>query len=94
VPYFDYLFIQTISIHVNGTNLQINLTLTGSKQMPLSSHIFKLDSIKPQLSNSAGSRTFANADNFPILSGWSMAAYLLRLKRVAIREPHWHPNAS
>ena len=23
-----------------------------------------------------------------------MAAYLLRLKRGGVREPHWHPNAS
>ena len=62
--------------------------------MPVSPHTFKLDSIPPQLSNSAGSRTFANTDNFPILSGWSMAVYLLRLKKDGIREPHWHPNAS
>jgi hypothetical protein len=30
---------------------------------------FNLDGTTPQFSNAAGSRTIANADNFPILNG-------------------------
>ena len=70
-------------------------TPSEPKQMPHTSpHTFNLDSTSPQFSNFAGSRTIANADNFPILSSWSMAIYLLRLKNGSVREPHWHPNAA
>src|SRR5690242_8960159 len=53
---------------------------------------FNLDGTTPQVSNSNGSRTIANANNFPVLSGMGML--LLRLEKGGIREPHWHPNAS
>jgi oxalate decarboxylase len=39
-----------------------------------------------------GTRTIANADNFPILKDISL--YFLRLESKGIREPHWHPNAA
>lgn len=55
-------------------------------------YTFNLDGTTPQVSNSNGSRTIANADNFPVLSGMGML--LLRLEKGGIREPHWHPNAS
>jgi oxalate decarboxylase len=55
-------------------------------------HTFNLDNTKPQAVCKGGSRTTANADNFPILKG--MALYMLRLDRDGIREPHWHPNAA
>ncbi len=35
-----------------------------------------------------------NVDNFPILNGNGMAAYLLRLKKRGVYEPHWLPNAA
>jgi len=55
-------------------------------------YAFNLDGTTPQVSNSNGSRTIANANNFPVLSGMGML--LLRLEKGGIREPHWHPNAS
>lgn len=55
-------------------------------------YTFNLDGTTPQVSNSNGSRTIANANNFPVLSGMGML--LLRLEKGGIREPHWHPNAS
>ncbi len=68
-------FSKTFAALSNGTNPQTNfLTPSESKQISHTSpHTFNLDSISPQLSNAAGSRTIANADNFPILGGWSMA---------------------
>jgi hypothetical protein len=30
----------------------------------------------------------------PILNGWAMSPYLLRLEKGGVREPHWHPNAA
>ena len=57
-------------------------------------YTFNLDGTAPQVSNSNGSRTTANADNFPVLSGMGMAMYFLRLEKGGVREPHWHPNAS
>jgi oxalate decarboxylase len=80
-----------------------NTTYTNNSQISVSPqpkqltspHTFNLDVTTPQFSNaSGGSRTIANADNFPILNGNGMAIYLLRLKKGAVREPHWHPNAS
>jgi oxalate decarboxylase len=59
-----------------------------------SPHTFNLDATTPRLSNAGGGRTFANADNFPILNGWAMSPYLLRLEQGGVGEPHWHPNAA
>jgi oxalate decarboxylase len=80
-----------------------NTTYTNSSQISASTqpkemaspHVFNLDTAIPQISNiQGGSRTIANADNFPIFNGSGMATYLLRLKKGGVYEPHWHPNAS
>src|ERR671927_417220 len=54
-------------------------------------HRFNLEAIKPQAVCNGGTRSMANADNFPILKG--MAVYSLQLEKGGVREPHWHPNA-
>src|SRR6476469_5277182 len=59
-----------------------------------SAHAFNLDSTTPQFYNSAGSQTIAASNNFPILAGWGMATFLIRLKENGVREPHWHPNSA
>ena len=59
-----------------------------------SAHAFNLDSTTRQFSNSAGSQTIAASNNFPILAGWGMATFLIRLKRNGVLEPHWHPNSA
>lgn len=71
-----------------------NLVSPFEQKQKSSPYTFKLDLTIPQFSNAAGSRTFANADNFPVLNEWSMSTYLLRLKGDGVREPHWHPNAA
>jgi oxalate decarboxylase/phosphoglucose isomerase-like protein (cupin superfamily) len=81
-----------------------NMTYTNSNQTSVSPqpkemaslpHVFNLDTAMPQISHiNGGSRTIVNADNFPILNGNGMAAYLLRLKKGGVYEPHWHPNAA
>jgi oxalate decarboxylase len=80
-----------------------NTTYTNSSQASFSPpqpkamtspHVFNLDTAMPQISNTSGSRTIVNADNFPIFNGNGMAAYLLRLKQGGVYEPHWHPNAA
>jgi oxalate decarboxylase len=57
-------------------------------------HVFNLDSTTPQFSNSIGSQTIAASNNFPILVGWGMATFLIRLKENGVLEPHWHPNSA
>lgn len=54
-------------------------------------HLFHLQQTKPQKMRPGGSRTDANAGNFPVLSGMSLSYLLIQPK--AFREPHWHPNA-
>jgi oxalate decarboxylase len=79
-----------------------NTTYTNNSQISIppqqkeiaSPHVFNLDITIPQISNISGSRTIVNADNFSIFNGNGMATYLLRLKKGAVYEPHWHPNAA
>jgi oxalate decarboxylase len=54
-------------------------------------HTFNLEAMKPQAVCNGGTRSMANADNFPILKG--MAVYSLQLENGGVREPHWHPNS-
>jgi len=83
-----------VSTTGNSSNASIPLNSTSPKlgANMNSVYTFNLDGTVPQISNSFGSRTTANADNFPILSG--MGVLLLRLEKGGVREPHWHPNAS
>lgn len=83
-----------VSTTGNSTNASspVNNTSSQLKANTNSVYTFNLDGTVPQLSNSNGSRTTANVDNFPILSGMGML--LLRLEKGGVREPHWHPNAS
>ena len=76
-----------------NNNNNNNQTSIASKPMT-SPHVFNLDAAIPQISNTSGSRTITNADNFQILNGNGMAIYLLRIKKGGVYEPHWHPNAA
>jgi oxalate decarboxylase len=57
----------------------------------MSSHLFRLDSMKPQYIYPGGKRVDCNADLFPVLS--QIALSLLTLEPKGVRIPHWHPNA-
>ena len=76
----------------SNASSQANITSSQLKAKHNSVYTFNLDGTVPEVSNPNGSRTTANADNFPILSGMGML--LLRLEKGGVREPHWHPNAS
>lgn len=81
-----------ITSNSNNASIPLKSTTPQLRANTNSVYTFNLDGTVPQISNSLGSRTTANADNFPILSGMGML--LLRLEKGGIREPHWHPNAS
>lgn len=89
-------FSKTFGTAANSTNattsnvFRSNTSLLSSR----SPHTFNLDAATPQFLNAAGSQTIANADNFPILSDWAMSAFLVRLNKGGVLEPHWHPNAA
>ncbi|MGN6822627.1 MAG: cupin domain-containing protein [Candidatus Nitrosocosmicus sp.] len=85
----------------NTTNSLVQTNASSSVQssnavssLHTSVHVFNLDSTAPQFSNSAGSQTIAASNNFPILAGWGMATFLIRLKENGVLEPHWHPNSA
>ncbi|MER5175441.1 MAG: cupin domain-containing protein [Candidatus Nitrosocosmicus sp.] len=58
------------------------------------SHKFDVQGIAPQIQTAGGTVAKANASSFPILSGSRMSFFSLIMNPGAIREPHWHPNAS
>lgn len=51
-----------------------------------------LEKVNPQIITNGGSAKIANKHSFPILE--DLALFSLRIKGEAVREPHWHPNAS
>ena len=79
------------SVQTNASSVQSSNTSPSSFHSSV--HAFNIDSTTPQFSNSAGSQTIAAANNFPILAGWGMATFLIRLKENGVLEPHWHPNS-
>lgn len=54
-------------------------------------HKFPLVATTPQLITPYGTRTFATAENFPILK--RLSVYRLLIRPGCFREPHWHANA-
>jgi oxalate decarboxylase len=80
------------SVQTNASSVQSSNTSPSSFHSSV--HAFNIDSTTPQFSNSAGSQTIAAANNFPILAGWGMATFLIRLKENGVLEPHWHPNSA
>jgi oxalate decarboxylase len=94
-------FIKIFGDIANATNNSVktnvspvNSTTTSFSSSASTLHAFNLDSTTPQFSNSAGSQTIAAAGNFPILAGWGMATFLIRIKENGVLEPHWHPNSA
>jgi oxalate decarboxylase len=79
------------SVQTNASSIQ---STTTSSSFHSSVHKFNIDSTTPQFSNSAGSQTIAAANNFPILAGWGIATFLIRIKENGVLEPHWHPNSA
>jgi oxalate decarboxylase len=87
----DFSNITNKSVQTNASSVQSGSTPSS---LHISVHAFNLDSSTPQFSNSAGSQTIAASNNFPILAGWGMATFLIRLKENGVLEPHWHPNSA
>lgn len=59
--------------------------------MATSPHLFHLSSQTPQIQREGGWRKQCTSQDLPILKKISLA--LLQLNPLAVREPHWHPNA-
>ena len=53
---------------------------------------FKLAASKPVVAVAGGTIQEAKRESFPALDGLSI--FLLRLKKGAVRIPHWHPDAN
>lgn len=87
----DFSNITNKSVQTNASSVQSGNTPSSPTT---SVHAFNLDSSTPQFSNSAGSQTIAASNNFPILAGWEMATFLIRLRENGVLEPHWHPNSA
>ena len=81
----DFSNITNKSVQTNASSVQSGNTPSS---LPTSVHAFNLDSSTPQFSNSAGSQTIAASNNFPILTGWEMATFLIRLRENGVLEPH------
>lgn len=64
----------------------------GSRFQAPQQYTFKMSSMKPTLSTEGGEVRVVDSRNFPVST--SIAAGLVRLKPGAMRELHWHPNAS
>jgi oxalate decarboxylase len=64
----------------------------GSAVQAPQQYTFKLGSMEPTKKSAAGEVRIVDSRNFPVST--SIAAGLVRLKPGAIRELHWHPNAS
>jgi len=56
------------------------------------SHRFALMAQKPRVSTPGGTLHVASAKEFPMST--TMTGIVLKLKRGAMHEPHWHPNAN
>jgi oxalate decarboxylase len=72
--------------------LEIDRYVLIKRKYMSSIHTFNLEAIKPQSVCNGGTRSMANANNFPILK--DMAIYTLHLEKEGVLEPHWHPNAA
>ena len=55
-------------------------------------YTFKMAAMQPSLSSPGGDARVVDSTNFPIAS--SIAAAMVTIKPGAMREMHWHPNAS
>lgn len=55
-------------------------------------HKIHLEKMSPQIATPYGVARIANRQSFPLLNGLSL--FSLRLFKGAVREPHWHPNAT
>jgi oxalate decarboxylase len=64
----------------------------GSSVQAAQQYTFKTASMKPTVASAGGEVRIVDSRNFPVST--SIAAGLVRLKPGAIRELHWHPNAS
>ncbi len=82
-----------IDIVIGSKPTNIQETDSSITKIP-NSHKFNIQRIPPQIQTAGGTVAKANASSFPILSGSSMPFFSLIMKPGAIRDPHWHPNAS
>jgi oxalate decarboxylase len=77
---------------VPGSLAADRASIGGSSVQAPQQYTFKMAAMKPAVSSAAGEVRIVDSRNFPVST--SIAAGLVRLKPGAMRELHWHPNAS
>jgi oxalate decarboxylase len=83
-----YIFPSTVP----GSLAADRAAIGGSGVQAPQQYTFKMSSMKPTISSAGGEVRIVDSRNFPVST--SIAAGLVRLKPGAMRELHWHPNAS
>ena len=68
------------------------MTSLGEHLESKNRYTFKMAAMQPTLSSPGGDARVVDSTNFPISS--SIAAAMVTIKPGAMREMHWHPNAS
>ena len=68
------------------------MTSLGEHLETKNRYTFKMAAMQPTLSSPGGDARVVDSTNFPISS--SIAAAMVTIKPGAMREMHWHPNAS
>ena len=68
------------------------MTSLGEHLESKNRYTFKMAAMQPTLSSPGGDARVVDSTNFPISSG--IAAAMVTIKPGAMREMHWHPNAS
>lgn len=67
-------------------------SIGGSSVQATQQYTFKMTAMEPTIKSAGGEVRMVDSRNFP--ASKTVAAGLVRLKPGAIREMHWHPNAS
>jgi oxalate decarboxylase len=75
-----------------GSLAQAKAAVGGKSVESSIQHTFKMSAMAPTVQTAGGEVRIVDSHNFP--ASKSVAAALVRLKPGAIRELHWHPNAS
>jgi len=77
---------------VPGSLAADRAAIGGSKVAAPQHYTFKASQMEPTFKNAGGEVRVVDSTNFPVST--SITAGIVRLKPGAIRELHWHPNAS
>ncbi|WP_426442595.1 cupin domain-containing protein [Bradyrhizobium genosp. P] len=87
VPKAETYIMQGEVLPLDGPQARVVRTLDPDR-----THRYSLMAQKPKISTAGGALYVASAKEFPVAT--TMTGMLLKLKRGAMHEPHWHPDAN